>query len=103
MACPSYTGPAAGPRSQRAGLEGDGADESRGGYQVIMKFNCPGCHPTAPRHPQQSEICSIKRGEPQPLGGTLPTGTTIAHEYVWHCHILEHEEHDMMRPLIVAE
>jgi spore coat protein A len=22
-------------------------------------------------------------------------------EYVWHCHILEHEEHDMMRPLVV--
>jgi spore coat protein A len=22
-------------------------------------------------------------------------------EFVWHCHILEHEEHDMMRPLIV--
>jgi spore coat protein A, manganese oxidase len=38
------------------------------------------------------------------------TGTTIATpssprtggaEYVWHCHILEHEEHDMMRPLVV--
>ena len=26
---------------------------------------------------------------------------TGGHEYVWHCHILEHEEHDMMRPLIV--
>ena len=25
----------------------------------------------------------------------------IANEYVWHCHILEHEEHDMMRPLVV--
>ena len=25
------------------------------------------------------------------------------HEYVWHCHILEHEEHDMMRPLVVVE
>jgi len=24
-------------------------------------------------------------------------------EYVWHCHILEHEEHDMMRPLVVQE
>jgi spore coat protein A, manganese oxidase len=24
------------------------------------------------------------------------------HEYVWHCHILEHEEHDMMRPLLVS-
>jgi len=22
-------------------------------------------------------------------------------EYVWHCHILEHEEHDMMHPLVV--
>jgi spore coat protein A len=22
-------------------------------------------------------------------------------EYVWHCHILEHEEHDMMRPMVV--
>jgi FtsP/CotA-like multicopper oxidase with cupredoxin domain len=22
--------------------------------------------------------------------------------YVWHCHILEHEEHDMMRPLVVV-
>src|SRR5215217_6902597 len=21
--------------------------------------------------------------------------------YVWHCHILSHEEHDMMRPLVV--
>jgi len=26
---------------------------------------------------------------------------TRGYEYVWHCHILEHEEHDMMRPLIV--
>jgi spore coat protein A len=26
---------------------------------------------------------------------------TGGNEYVWHCHILEHEEHDMMRPLIV--
>jgi spore coat protein A len=24
-----------------------------------------------------------------------------AYEYVWHCHILDHEEHDMMRPLAV--
>ena len=26
---------------------------------------------------------------------------TGGHEYVWHCHMLEHEDHDMMRPLIV--
>ncbi len=27
---------------------------------------------------------------------------TGGYEYVWHCHILEHEEHDMMRPLIIV-
>jgi len=26
---------------------------------------------------------------------------TGGYEYVWHCHILEHEEHDMMRSLVV--
>ncbi len=25
-----------------------------------------------------------------------------AGEYVWHCHILEHEENDMMRPVLVG-
>jgi spore coat protein A, manganese oxidase len=33
----------------------------------------------------------------------IPTSPrTGGHEYVWHCHILEHEEHDMMRPLVVT-
>jgi spore coat protein A len=48
--------------------------------RVIMKFtlpkNLPFAIPNSPRFPG-------------------------AHEYVWHCHILEHEEHDMMRPLVV--
>jgi FtsP/CotA-like multicopper oxidase with cupredoxin domain len=26
-----------------------------------------------------------------------------AGNYVWHCHILEHEDNDMMRPLVIAE
>jgi len=37
-------------------------------------------------------------------GTVIPTPSsprTGGHEYVWHCHILEHEEHDMMRPLVV--
>jgi FtsP/CotA-like multicopper oxidase with cupredoxin domain len=33
---------------------------------------------------------------------TVPSSpNTGGHEYVWHCHILEHEEHDMMRPMVV--
>jgi len=37
-------------------------------------------------------------------GATIATPSsphTGGAEYVWHCHILEHEEHDMMRPLVV--
>ena len=48
---------------------------------VIMKFDLPDL-PTAA---MRKAVCPRTGG----------------HEYVWHCHILEHEEHDMMRPLIV--
>jgi len=34
--------------------------------------------------------------------GNPTSPRTGGHEYVWHCHILEHEEHDMMRPLVVS-
>jgi spore coat protein A len=46
--------------------------------RVIMKFALPSVSFAVPASPR-----------------------TGGNEYVWHCHILEHEEHDMMRPLIV--
>jgi len=46
---------------------------------VLMQFNLPKVPFTVPVSPR-----------------------TGGHEYVWHCHILEHEEHDMMRPLVVG-
>jgi spore coat protein A len=49
---------------------------------VIMQFNLPSL-------PTQA----MRRAVSPRTGG---------HEYVWHCHILEHEEHDMMRPLVVT-
>jgi len=38
---------------------------------------------------------------PFPVPGSPRAGLQGGHEYVWHCHILEHEEHDMMRPIVV--
>lgn len=36
------------------------------------------------------------------VGFKVPASArTGGNEYVWHCHILEHEEHDMMRPLVI--
>ncbi len=46
--------------------------------RVWMKFDLPAVPFTVPASPR-----------------------TGGNEYVWHCHILEHEEHDMMRPLVV--
>jgi spore coat protein A, manganese oxidase len=48
--------------------------------RVIMRFELPVVPFTVPHSPR-----------------------TGGHEYVWHCHILEHEEHDMMRPLVVRD
>ncbi len=45
---------------------------------IVMKFDLPKNAPYVPLSPR-----------------------TGGHEYGWHCHILEHEEHDMMRPLVV--
>jgi len=52
--------------------------------RVIMQFNAPD-----PRVVQ-----------PWVTFATSPR--TGGYEYVWHCHILEHEEHDMMRSLVVS-
>ncbi|RBY82463.1 hypothetical protein DQ238_03990 [Geodermatophilus sp. TF02-6] len=34
-------------------------------------------------------------------GAPLAMGSTYRGEYVWHCHILEHEDHDMMQRYLV--
>jgi spore coat protein A len=44
----------------------------------------------------QSESCEV------PFSPRLQGFGLQADEYVWHCHILEHEEHDMMRPLVAS-
>jgi len=38
----------------------------------------------------------------RPMGSAAAPLIAQANEYVWHCHILEHEEHDMMRPLVIT-
>jgi FtsP/CotA-like multicopper oxidase with cupredoxin domain len=43
-----------------------------------------------------------KTGVPLELTPTVNVLTNFGHEYVWHCHILGHEENDMMRPLKVT-
>ena len=76
---PIYTGPARNPDPTELGWKETVRMNPGEVTTVIMKFALPSTPFVVPSSPR--------------TGGA---------EYVWHCHILEHEEHDMMRPLIVV-
>jgi FtsP/CotA-like multicopper oxidase with cupredoxin domain len=42
-----------------------------------------------------------KTGQPVPGGPYTNVLYNFGHEFVWHCHLLGHEENDMMRPFVV--
>jgi spore coat protein A len=75
---PTYTGPQRGPDANERGFKETVRMNPGERTTVIMRFDLPKSAATVPQSPR-----------------------TGGHEYVWHCHILEHEEHDMMRPLVV--
>ena len=72
---PQFLGPARPPDANEMGWKETVRMNPGEMTKVIMKFEVPAGTPVSPR--------------------------TGGYNYVWHCHILEHEEHDMMRPLIV--
>jgi spore coat protein A len=75
----NFTGPAVGPRPNETGWKETVMMFPGECTRIIMRFDLPAVPFTVPSSPR--------------TGGA---------EYVWHCHILEHEEHDMMRPLVVT-
>jgi spore coat protein A len=75
---PSYTGPARPPEPIEMGWKETVRMNPGEVTTVIAKFDLPVVPFTVPVSPR-----------------------TGGNEYVYHCHILEHEEHDMMRPLVV--
>lgn len=75
---PAFTGPARPPDPNEMGWKETVRMNPGEMTEVIMKFDLPKVPFAVPQSP-----------------------TTGGNEYVWHCHILEHEEHDMMRPLVV--
>lgn len=76
---PTVTGPARPPDPNERGWKETVRMNPGEVTTVIMRFNLPAVPFVVPSSPR-----------------------TGGNEYVWHCHILEHEEHDMMRPLVVT-
>jgi FtsP/CotA-like multicopper oxidase with cupredoxin domain len=56
--------------------------------------------PLAPALPVGSTFASLDPLTGQPITVTNAI-TNFGHEYTWHCHILGHEENDMMRPFVL--
>ncbi len=88
---------------------------SRQPFRVINGVFTPtglarGCEPnelgwkeTIQMHPGEITTVAFYFNLPESLPFTVPVSPrTGGNEYVWHCHILEHEEHDMMRPLVIT-
>jgi spore coat protein A len=73
-----WTGPARGPEATELGWKDTVKMHPGEVTTVIMQFDLPRVPFVVP-----------------------PSPRTGGNEFVWHCHILEHEEHDMMRPLVV--
>ena len=76
---PNYQGSPVGPDANELGWKETVRMNPGEVTSVLMKFDLPAVPFTVPESPR-----------------------TGGNEYVWHCHILEHEEHDMMRPLVVT-
>lgn len=83
---PLLEGPFRGPDPNERGFKETVRHNPGELTQVVMKFDLP------------------KTPFPVPFSPRLasPPYNIKAYEYVWHCHILEHEEHDMMHGLSVV-
>jgi spore coat protein A len=86
VANPNYNGPAVGPDPWELGWKETVKMYPGTVTTIIMRFDLPANPPN---------LNSI----PNSLNPNLGIS---GKEYVWHCHILEHEEHDMMRPMVVV-
>lgn len=82
---PTLTGPAFAPDNNELGWKETVRMNPGEVTRVWMRFTLPVVPFTVPVSPRLSREFGIHGAE-----------------YVWHCHILDHEEHDMMRPLVVV-
>jgi len=96
----NFTGPAVAPAPNETGWKETVPMYPGTVTRIIMQFNLPQIVDLAGLPITTS--ANLATGQlPITAGYPPPSPRTGGNEYVWHCHILEHEEHDMMRPLVV--
>jgi spore coat protein A len=98
---PNYTAPPVPPAPFEAGWKETVRMNPGEVTTVIMQFNVPVITDPLGNAINLEAVSNGSGGFGDVNGNPPPSPRTGGHEYVWHCHILEHEEHDMMRPLVV--
>lgn len=83
---PWYMAPATAPDHNELGWKETVRMNPGEATRLLIRFDLPSVPFTVPASPRLRDAYGIQGGA----------------EYVWHCHILDHEEHDMMRPLVVV-
>ena len=65
-------------------------------YQTTGKLKFSG--PVVPAEPNEAGWKDTVRADPRMVTRIIVRFEGFAGRYVWHCHILEHEDNEMMRP-----
>lgn len=68
-------------------------------YQSTGRIRYTG--PAVPPAPNEAGFKDTVKADPGMVTRIIMRFRDFTGEYVWHCHILEHEDHEMMRPYIV--
>jgi spore coat protein A len=95
----SFTGPVIAPDRNEQGWKETVRMFPGTVTRVVMQFDVP-----LIRDANENPVTTNNRGKNAVNivnGVAPPSPRTGGNEYVWHCHILEHEEHDMMHALVV--
>ncbi|PZE21875.1 multicopper oxidase family protein [Paenibacillus xerothermodurans] len=72
----------------------------------VAQFNANGklmfTGPSRPPDPNEKGLKDTVRANPGEVTRIIARFGPFTGEYVWHCHILEHEDHEMMRPMFIS-
>ncbi|MDX9821429.1 MAG: multicopper oxidase domain-containing protein [Syntrophales bacterium] len=74
---------------------------------ILPQVPFPLPHSVRPLNPAMpiGSTLGFSQIDPETGADLIPLRTNVmanfGHEYVWHCHILSHEENDMMRPMVL--
>ena len=70
-------------------------------FQYLTQGTVRYTGPATPPEPYEAGWKDTVRADPGMVTRIIVRFEGYTGRYVWHCHILEHEDRDMMRPIVI--